>query len=58
MELERDFDILTRTGLHCAPAAHRTIGTFGRGTVRFSVSRFNTESDIHAAIEALSKIAR
>ena len=58
MELERNFDILTRTGLHCAPAAHRTIGTFGRGTVRFSVSRFNTESDIHAAIEALSKIAR
>ena len=58
MELERDFDILTRTGLHCAPAAHRTIGTFGRGTVRFSVSRFNTESDIHAALEALSKIAR
>ena len=58
MELERDFDILTRTGLHCAPAAHRTIGTFGRGTVRFSVSRFNTESDIHAALEALSRIAR
>ena len=58
MELERDFDILTRTGLHCAPAAHRTIGTFGRGTVRFSVSRFNTESDIHAALESLSKIAR
>ena len=58
MELERNFDILTRTGLHCAPAAHRTIGTFGRGTVRFSVSRFNTESDSHAALEALSKIAR
>ena len=58
MELERNFDILTRTGLHCAPAAHRTIGTFGRGTVRFSVSRFNTESDIHAALEALSRIAR
>ena len=58
MELERNFDILTRTGLHCAPATHRTIGTFGRGTVRFSVSRFNTESDIHAALEALSKIAR
>ena len=58
MELERNFDILTRTGLHCAPAAHRTIGTFGRGTIRFSVSRFNTESDIHAALEALSKIAR
>lgn len=58
MELERDFDIMTRTGLHCAPAAHRTIGTFEQGTVRFSVSRFNSESDIQAAVNALSRIAR
>ena len=58
LRLEREFDILTRTGLHCAPAAHHTIGTFPRGTVRFSVSRFNTESDIHAAVRAIAKIAR
>lgn len=55
--LERDFDILTRTGLHCAPAAHRTIGTLERGTVRFSVSRFSTDDDILAALRALSAIA-
>jgi len=58
VQLERDYDILTRTGLHCAPAAHHTLGTFGRGTVRFSVSRFTTEADISAALDALAKIAR
>jgi cysteine desulfurase family protein len=57
LQLERDYDILTRTGLHCAPAAHHTIGTFGRGTVRFSISRFTTEKDIAATLAALSKIA-
>jgi selenocysteine lyase/cysteine desulfurase len=55
--LEREFGILTRTGLHCAPAAHHSLGTFGRGTVRFSISRFSTEADILAALEALAKIA-
>lgn len=58
LRLERDFDILTRTGLHCAPAAHRTIGTFERGTVRFSVSRFTSEADIQAAIAAVAAISR
>ena len=58
VRLERDFGILTRTGLHCAPAAHRTIGTFGRGTIRFSVSRFATEDDIRAAVAAVAELAR
>lgn len=57
VRLEREFGILTRTGLHCAPAAHHSLGTFGRGTVRFSVSRFSTEADILAALEALTQIA-
>ena len=56
--LEHDFDILTRTGLHCAPAAHHTLGTFTKGAVRFSVSRFTAEADIFAALNALAKIAR
>ena len=34
--LEEGFGILTRCGLHCAPSAHRTLGTFPRGTVRLS----------------------
>ena len=58
VRLERDFGILTRTGLHCAPAAHRTLGTFGRGAVRFSVSRFSTETDIQAALAAVAELAR
>ena len=58
MRLEKEFDILTRTGLHCAPAAHHTLGTFESGTVRFSVSRFTTESDIQAAIAAVAGIAK
>lgn len=55
--LEQQFGIFTRTGLHCAPAAHRSIGTLNKGTVRFSVSRFTTEADIDAALTALASIA-
>lgn len=55
--LEQQFGIFTRTGLHCAPAAHRSIGTLEKGTVRFSVSRFTTEADIDAALAALANIS-
>lgn len=44
--LEREFHIETRCGLHCAPLAHRTLGTFPRGTVRFSVGPFTRFEDI------------
>jgi selenocysteine lyase/cysteine desulfurase len=56
--LEREFAILCRSGLHCAPAAHHTIGTFPEGTVRFGLSVFNTESDMEAAIRAVFVIAQ
>jgi cysteine desulfurase/selenocysteine lyase len=56
--LERDFGLLTRPGLDCAPRAHRTIGTFPRGTTRFSFGFFNTLSEIDAALEVLSRLAR
>ena len=58
LRLEKEFGILCRSGLHCAPAAHHTIGTFPRGTVRFSLSQFNTEDEIETAIQAVSRIAR
>ena len=58
VRLEQQFGIFTRTGLHCAPAAHRSIGTLSKGTVRFSVSRFTTEAEIDAALAALASIAR
>ena len=54
--LERDFGILTRVGLHCAPAAHRTLGTFPAGAIRFSFGWWNTPEEVAAALEALGKI--
>ena len=54
--LEADYGIQTRCGLHCAPAAHKTLGTFPRGTVRFSTGWFTTESDIDAALAAVKAL--
>jgi selenocysteine lyase/cysteine desulfurase len=54
--LDERFGILSRPGLHCAPAAHRTIGTAPAGTVRFSFGRFNTEAEILAAVEAVDRL--
>jgi cysteine desulfurase family protein len=58
LRLEKEFSILCRPGLHCAPAAHRTIGTFPEGTIRFGLSIFNTNADIEAAIQAISQISK
>ena len=55
--LEEDFGILTRCGLHCAPNAHRTLGTFPRGTVRLSLGWFNTEADIDRALQAVKALS-
>ena len=49
-------NIAVRTGLHCAPYAHQFLGTFPSGTVRFSVSYFNTDEDFEALREALEYI--
>lgn len=49
--------IAVRTGLHCAPSAHRTLGTFPGGTVRFSMSYFNTEEDFDQLKQSLILIA-
>lgn len=51
--LETEHGILTRCGLHCAPSAHRTLGTFPQGTVRFSVGYANTSADIDRALSAI-----
>jgi selenocysteine lyase/cysteine desulfurase len=55
--LDESFGIMARTGLHCAPAAHRTIGTFPAGTVRFGFGWFNTPAEVDAAVAALRAIA-
>ena len=56
-ELEQRYGILTRCGLHCAPAAHRSLGTFPKGTVRFSLGYANTAADVDAAISAIRALA-
>jgi cysteine desulfurase / selenocysteine lyase len=55
--LDDSFGILARAGLHCAPSAHRTAGTFPAGTVRFAFGWFNTEGEIDAAAAALAELA-
>ena len=54
--LDKVFNIAIRPGLHCSPMAHRTIGSFEQGTVRFSIGYFNTKSDIEEAIAAIKSI--
>lgn len=49
-------DVAVRTGLHCAPVAHRFLGTFPAGTVRFSVSYFNSDEDFRILEKALEYI--
>ena len=56
--LEDEFGIQTRVGLHCAPNAHKTLGTYPAGTIRFSFGQFNTEEEVDCAIEALKEINR
>jgi len=55
-KLDFDYGIMTRVGLHCAPAAHKTLGTFPTGTIRFSFGVFNTEADVDTAIRALTEM--
>ena len=55
--LDQSFGVMARTGLHCAPSAHRTLGTFPTGTVRFSFSWFNTPAEVEKGLEALREIA-
>ena len=54
--LDVDYNILTRTGLHCAPLLHEFHGSAPRGTVRFSAGPFNTEEHVVAAVKAVAEI--
>ncbi|MGL4606924.1 MAG: aminotransferase class V-fold PLP-dependent enzyme [Eubacteriaceae bacterium] len=55
-ELDQQYGIMTRVGLHCAPLAHKTLGTFPEGTLRFSINHFNTKEEVWIVLEALKKI--
>jgi selenocysteine lyase/cysteine desulfurase len=56
--LDVGFDIAVRTGLHCAPLAHQTLGSFPEGSVRVSPGFFNTKDDIDAFLAAMRTIMR
>ncbi|MCX7679887.1 MAG: aminotransferase class V-fold PLP-dependent enzyme [Spirochaetes bacterium] len=57
-KLSDEYGIMARAGLHCAPMAHQTMGTFPRGTLRFSFGIFNTEKEIDRAVDALATISK
>lgn len=56
MALEKGFAIVCRAGLHCAPLVHESLGTLPAGTVRFSLSRFTTEDEADAAVDAVRRM--
>ena len=55
-ELERGWGIMTRVGLHCAPLAHQSLGSFPHGTVRFSFGAHLTDDDVDTAVEAIKTL--
>jgi len=57
LRLDEEYGIMCRVGLHCAPAAHRTLGTFPQGTVRFGLGCFNTAMEVEMAVGAVREIA-
>ena len=57
LRLDDEFQILCRVGLHCSPAAHKTIGTFPEGTIRLALGVFTTMDDVRSTIAAFEKIA-
>jgi cysteine desulfurase/selenocysteine lyase len=56
LSLDEEHGLLCRVGLHCAPAAHKTIGTFPEGTVRLAPGVFTTIKDVLEAAEAIRQV--
>ena len=56
--LDTEYGITTRTGLHCAPLAHETIGTYPSGSLRFGIGPFNDIKDINYTLSSLNTIIR
>lgn len=55
-QLDTRYGIMTRVGLHCAPSAHKTMGTYPTGTIRFSFGFANTDKEVKLAIDALMEL--
>jgi len=58
LRLDDEYGILCRVGLHCSPAAHKTIGTYPRGTVRFGLGATNTLDEVDTALDAVRHLAK
>lgn len=58
LRLDDEYAIMCRVGLHCAPAAHRTIGTFPDGTVRFGLGSLSTADEVETALAAIRALAQ
>ncbi len=56
LRMDEEHDVLVRVGLHCAPAAHRTIGSFPQGTVRLAPGVFTTRDEVHTAVKAIAAV--
>lgn len=54
--LDTEYGIMTRVGLHCAPNAHRTLGSYPAGSIRFSFGWYHTQEDVDEALFALERI--
>jgi len=54
--LDEEYGIMTRVGLHCAPSAHKTLGTYPTGTIRFSFGWWNRPEEVDEALRALKDI--
>lgn len=57
-ELDQSYGIMSRVGLHCAPLAHKTLGTFPKGTIRLSLGHFNTSEEVDYCLNALETITK
>ena len=55
-QLDNEYGVMTRVGLHCAPNAHKTLGTYPAGTIRFSFGPENTKNELDFAIQGLKKV--
>ncbi len=55
--LDSEYGIMTRVGIHCAPSAHKTLGTYPEGTIRFAPGWATTPEEIDAALKAVEEIA-
>jgi cysteine desulfurase/selenocysteine lyase len=58
LRLDEEHGILCRVGLHCAPAAHKTIGTFPVGVVRFGLGAFSTVKEVDVAVKAVRRLTQ